>query len=234
LTIKGVDLLPTEKKRLSFDPMIIVMIILIALSIPIYMQFGSRYPQKIAALEKEKVEIQSRIKAQEELKPLVDQCQKEISGLEAQIKLVKDLQYDSLKYSNLLIEFASLMPTNVWITNLSIEPGPNLAKFSGTAIQTAGNPPLWTIAYFMKSLQTSRYFRSATLSSVNQTQVDLLTGYTFQMETSYDPASTLENSTTVPSEQKIEKTEQNNIDKSKQDNNITNSPKEDTKGGEGK
>lgn len=187
MTIKGVDLLPTEKRKIGFDPMFIVMLVLIGVAVLICMNIGKSYQKKITEVETQIAEVEKKIKDTENQMPIVDQLQNDITRFQAQIQTIKTLHRDPIKYSNILIEFASLMPSNVWIDNLSIEPGSNLIRFGGTAAQAGNAPPLWTIAYFMKTINNSRYFSGANISGVSQSKTETMVGYTFQMQVNYDP-----------------------------------------------
>ena len=80
-----------------------------------------------------------------------------------------------------------LLPPNVWLENLSIEPGNQSVTFNGTAAEVEGRLPLATVAQLMKNLNESRYFRDASLSSTSEKMTDDVRGFSFALTVRYDP-----------------------------------------------
>ena len=98
------------------------------------------------------------------------------------------MKYDPVRYANLLTEVGKVLPNNVWLTNLSVEPSTTTVTMSGVAAHRPGKAPLATIAEFMQNMDKSEIFTEASLASTAKTQVENTgTGFTFQIEATYDP-----------------------------------------------
>lgn len=186
MTIK-VDLLDRPGKRMGFDPVMMFLVLVIVLFIVFFVYWGKRYDEEIA-INKEKIqELYEQIAAIEQKIPDIQKTEKENKQLEEQIYAIKQLVFDPIRYRNLLDEIAYIMPRNVFIQNLNIEPGNRLLTFSGMAVEAEGEAPLNTISTFMRSIQNSSYFDDATLPSTNRTVYEGRTAYGFQIQTHYNP-----------------------------------------------
>jgi len=186
-----VDLLPTERKKFGFDPVIAILIVLIALAVVVFYYFGVKLEKDIADKRAHITRVDQDIVSLQSQLPIIEKLKKENHELENQINTVKSLRYDPIRYSNLLDEISSLLPNNMWLSSLSIEPGQSKVMMSGTAAAMPGIKPLESISGFMKSVQRSKYFKDASLSSTNKGSVTVkgvtYTSYSFGIDMTYDP-----------------------------------------------
>jgi len=186
-----VDLLPTERKRFGFDPVIAILIVLIALAVVVFYYFGVKLEKDIADKRAQITKVDQDIVSLQSQLPIIEKLKKENQELENQINTVKSLRYDPIRYSNLLDEVSSLLPKNMWLSSLSIEPGQSKVSMSGTAAAMPGIKPLESISGFMKSVQRSKYFKDASLSSTSKGTVTIngvtYTSYSFGIDMTYDP-----------------------------------------------
>ncbi|MGV8121528.1 MAG: PilN domain-containing protein [Candidatus Xenobiia bacterium LiM19] len=186
-----VDLLPTERKKFGFDPVIAILIVLIALAVVVFYYFGVKLEKDIADKRGQITKVDQDIVSLQSQLPIIEKLKKENQELENQINTVKSLRYDPIRYSNLLDEISSLLPNNMWLSSLSIEPGQSKVMMSGTAAAMPGIKPLESISGFMKSVQRSKYFRDASLSSTSKGAVTVngvtYTSYSFGIDMTYDP-----------------------------------------------
>jgi len=186
-----VDLLPTERKKFGFDPVIAILIVLIALAVVVFYYFGVKLEKDIADKRAQITKVDQDIVSLQSQLPIIEKLKKENQELENQINTVKSLRYDPIRYSNLLDEISSLLPNNMWLSNLSIEPGQSKVSMSGTAAAMPGIKPLESISGFMKSVQRSKYFKDASLSSTTKGTVTIngvtYTSYSFGIDMTYDP-----------------------------------------------
>lgn len=186
-----VDLLPTERKKFGFDPVIAILIVLIALAVVVFYYFGVKLEKDIADKRAHITRVDQDIVSLQSQLPIIEKLKKENHELENQINTVKSLRYDPIRYSNLLDEISSLLPNNIWLSSLSIEPGQSKVMMSGTAAAMPGIKPLESISGFMKSVQRSKYFKDASLSSTNKGSVTVkgvtYTSYSFGIDMTYDP-----------------------------------------------
>lgn len=188
MTIK-VDLLPTEKKSFGIDPAMIVMFVLIIGFAIAFLVYSNSLSATIEAKTKEIEKINQEIKQIETQLPLIEETKNRIASLKREIKMIKSLVHDPLRYANLLQEVAILLPENVWIGSLSIDPRGNKVSFGGHAAEINNKLPLATIAQMMRNFNDSPYFRTSTLASTNETQVepDNTRAFDFKLDIIYDP-----------------------------------------------
>ncbi len=188
MTIK-VDLLPTEKKSFGIDPAMIVMFVLIIGFAIAFLVYSNSLSATIEAKTKEIEKINQEIKQIETQLPLIEETKNRIASLKREIKMIKSLVHDPLRYANLLQEVAILLPENVWIGNLSIDPRGNKVSFGGHAAEINNKLPLATIAQMMRNFNDSPYFRTSTLASTNETEVepDNTRAFDFKIDIIYDP-----------------------------------------------
>jgi len=171
MTIK-VDLLPTEKKSFGIDPAMIVMFLLIIGAAALMLLYSQRLNTAIENEEARIEQINQEIKQIETKLPRVEEMKNRIQSLKREIKMIKSLVHDPLRYANLLQEVAILLPENVFLDNLSIDPRARQVSISGSAAEVAGRLPLATIAQLMRNFNDSAYFRSSTLSSTSETTIE--------------------------------------------------------------
>jgi Tfp pilus assembly protein PilN len=186
MTIK-VDLLPTEKRGFRLDAMVIVLFMLVCFSTVAFWGYSQTLSaqikvetEKVAAKKKETDELKRNL-------PVIQEKKNRLRKLEEQIQMIKNLVHDPQRYGNLLQEIGLLLPPNVQLQNLNIDPGPQSITFGGEADESQGSLPLATISQFMKSINESRYFSDATLASANQANKGKT--FTFQMTIHYDQAA---------------------------------------------
>ena len=187
MTIK-VDLLPTEKKSFGIDPAMIVMFLLIIGAAALMLLYSQRLNTAIENEEARIEQINQEIKQIETKLPRVEEMKNRIQSLKREIKMIKSLVHDPLRYANLLQEVAILLPENVFLDNLSIDPRARQVSISGSAAEVAGRLPLATIAQLMRNFNDSAYFRSSTLSSTSETTIEPgdPRAFTFSLTISYD------------------------------------------------
>jgi Tfp pilus assembly protein PilN len=186
-----VDLLPTERKKFGFDPVIAILVVLIAVAVVVFYYFGVKLEKDISDKRGEITAVEQEIQSLQQQLPVIEKLRKENAELETQINTVKSLRYDPIRYSNLLDEISCLLPRNMWVSSISIEPGQAKVSMSGTAAALPGIRPLESISGFMKSIQKSRYFKDAALSSTSRGTVNVgekvFTSYSFSIDMNYDP-----------------------------------------------
>jgi Tfp pilus assembly protein PilN len=188
MTIK-VNLLPTERKRLTFDPLTFLLVVLVIGCTIGFVFYGYSLQKKIGDKKVAVADIDNQIQQLEQSIPVIDDLKTQISKLENEIKVIESLGYDPVRYGNLLAEIGRVLPDNVWLTNLSVEPSTATITMSGTAVQSGERAPLATIAGLMSQMGESKILSDASLSSTSQTNPDGVNGvgFTFQIEAHYNP-----------------------------------------------
>ena len=193
-----VDLLPTERKKFGFDPVIAILIVLIAASVVVFYYVGVKFEADIQAKKDEIGKIEANIQDIKHKLPKIKELKKENEDLEKQINTVKSLRYDPIRYSNLLDEISFLLPKNMWVASITIEPGQTKVSISGTAAALPVIRPVESIGGFMKNVQKSRYFRGASLSSTSRGKTSIAgtsyTSYSFGIDMTYDAKAAEERS----------------------------------------
>lgn len=190
--LKGVDLIPEERRKITFDPVIIFLIIIVICSVGVFWVVGKNYDAKIANRKAEVEKIKIQIEEIRGKIPEIDRIKKEISDLKIQIAMIESLLKDPLKYSVLLVQLKKIMPANVWVKNLSIDPGSNMVTMSGDALGLPNVPPLLTIAHFIKTLQGSPLFGEANLKATSQSITEKGISYSFQIDVQFNPQKAVE------------------------------------------
>lgn len=185
MTIK-VNLLPTERKRFTFDPLVAVLFVLVCAALVGCIMYGSKLQSEVDKGTSEIARLNDEIKKTEQSLPVIDEIKSQIAKLKGEIKVITSLKYDPVRYANLLSEVGKVLPENVWLTSLSVEPSTNSVTMSGVAAHRPGKAPLATIAEFMQKMDQSAIFTESSLSSTSQTQINSGIGFTFQIEAHYD------------------------------------------------
>lgn len=192
-----VDLLPTERKKFGFDIVIAVVVILIALAACAYYMYGTSLQQKADELSQQVTVKQSELDKLQKKKQEIDNIRKENDNLKAQISTVKTLRYDPIRYRNLLDEISSSLPDNMWVSNITIDPTKNTLTMTGVAAEQPGVKPIESISGFMKGVDRSKYFESATISSTTRGTTNVgdntYTSYSWTIEMTYNPKKAVEN-----------------------------------------
>ena len=188
MTIK-VDLLPTERKRFTFDPMLGFLAVIVIICTVGFVIYGSKLQSNIETEKQEVVGIEAEIKDIENSLPQIEDLKADIAKIKAEIKVIEGLVYDPVRYGNLLAEVGRVLPANVWVDSLAIEPGTRSITMSGTAAQMGANHPLATISSLLEKIHQSKIFNDASLGSTGQVKLldGNLIGFTFQIEARYDP-----------------------------------------------
>lgn len=188
MTIK-VDLLPTEKKQFGIDPAMILMFMLIIGAAVAMLLYSNSLTSQIEAQKAEIEKINQDIKQIETQLPLIEETKNRIASLKREIKMIKSLVHDPLRYANLLQEVAILLPENVWLDDLSIDPRSNKVEFSGSAAEVVGErKPLATIADLMRNFNDSEYFTNSTLASTTEkAKPGDPSLFSFKLTINYDP-----------------------------------------------
>ena len=185
MTIK-VNLLPTERKRFTFDPLVAVLFVCVCAALVGCIVWGSRLQSDVDASQAKIEQLDEEIKKTEQSLPVIDEIKSQIAKLKSEIKIITSLKYDPVRYANLLTEVGKVLPENVWLTSLSVEPSTTAVTMSGIAAHRPGSPPLATEAEFIKKMDDSPIFTESSLSSTSQTKIESGVGFTFQIEARYD------------------------------------------------
>ncbi len=185
MTIK-VNLLPTERKRFTFDPLVAVLFVCVCAALVGCIVWGSRLQSDVDASQAKIEQLDEEIKKTEQSLPVIDEIKSQIAKLKSEIKIITSLKYDPVRYANLLTEVGKVLPENVWLTSLSVEPSTTAVTMSGIAAHRPGRPPLATVAEFIKKMDNSPIFTESSLSSTSQTKIESGVGFTFQIEARYD------------------------------------------------
>jgi type IV pilus assembly protein PilN len=188
MTIK-VDLLPTEKKQFGIDPAMILMFMLIIGSAVAMLLYSNSLTSRIDEQKAEIEKINQDIKQIETQLPLIEETKNRIASLKREIKMIKSLVHDPLRYANLLQEVAILLPENVWLDDLAIDPRSNKVSFSGSAAEVLGErKPLATIADLMRNFNDSEYFTNSTLAATTEKdEKGAASVFGFKLTINYDP-----------------------------------------------
>merc|ERR1712146_478498 len=88
-----------------------------------------------------RIEQIKEIKQIETKLPRVEEMKNRIVSLKREIKMIKSLVHDPLRYANLLQEVAILLPENLFLDSLAIDPRARQVKISGSAAEVAGRLP---------------------------------------------------------------------------------------------
>jgi Tfp pilus assembly protein PilN len=188
MTIK-VDLLDKPGRRSGFDPILFFLIIFVIFAIGGFYFYGSSLEKQIVQLKGEIAEVDEKITKLEDKIPEIAKLEEINRDLENQINVIKELVYDPIRYANLLDEIAFIMPENIYVSSLQIDPGSRTMSFTGNSLAVGGAQPLDSISRFMQNIQNSRYFSDASLSNTQRTTIDQETAFSFQIQAVYDPVA---------------------------------------------
>ena len=184
------DLLPTERKKFGFDIVIALMFVLIAISGIGFYLYGNKLKEDAEAKKLEVAGIQKKIEDEKKDLGDIDSLRAKLKDLQANIDTVKTLKLDPVRYSNLLDELSSLLPNNMWVSNIAIDTQKNTLTLTGVAAEQPGVRPVESISGFMKSVSRSKYFKRSVISSTTRGTVDVgdnkYTSYSWNIELEYD------------------------------------------------
>ena len=188
-----VDLLPTERKKFGFDIVIALMVLLVVGA------FAGCYWYK-TKLEDDKRNREAAYEAyaktynEEEANKIsgkIDELNKKINEMKTMKEKVANLSTQPLTYSNLLDELSSLLPNNMWVSNITIDDQNHTLTLSGVAAEQPGIRPVESISGFMKSVSKSKYFTNAVISSTQRGKTGVggneYTSYSWNIELQYNP-----------------------------------------------
>ena len=186
MTIK-VNLLPTERKKMTFDPVFWLLLVIVLLCTVGFVVIGVNLGKQIEETNKQITAAEQRIKNDEETLRQVVPLRQEIARLKEEIKMIENLKYDPVRYGNLLGEVGRVLPSNVYLSSLSIEPSTSSVIISGTAKNTGSAAPLASISGLINRISNSKIFSDASLASTSQTgnETDGF-GFSFSIEARYD------------------------------------------------
>jgi Tfp pilus assembly protein PilN len=165
-----VDLKSKEQKQgISFDFGWIFVIIIVILSGIICYFYGQSMKGKIVHEQKALQSWNSKIRGYNGIKGKLASLSSQISVIKTKIDRLRELRYDPLRYSLLLVKLADDIPKNVWINNLSIEPSSSQITLAGSSLDESGRPPLASIADLIMNLQndTQNYFSNVQLQGTS-------------------------------------------------------------------
>ena len=186
MTIK-VNLLPTERKKVTFDPVFWFLLVIVLLCTCVFVYIGFDYSNKIEKTKQEIDVVQQNINRDKDTLKQIAPLKAEIANLKEEIRMIENLKYDPIRYGNLLGEVGRVLPSNVYLSNLSVEPSTSSVMISGTAKNTATAPPLASISGLINKISKSEIFTDASLASTSQTgnETDGF-GFTFSIEARYN------------------------------------------------
>lgn len=186
-----VDLLPTERKKFGFDPLVAILFLVIVVCVFVFYFIGQNYDKNLAKAQESLATVKARVAEAEKELPAIEELKRKNTELEQQINAVKTLRYDPVRYSNLLDEISFLLPNNMWVSSVEIDTGKNSVKLVGVAAEVPGIRPLESISGFMKNAAKSKYFRTATITGTNRGTTPVgetvYTSYSWTIDMTYDP-----------------------------------------------
>jgi Tfp pilus assembly protein PilN len=184
LTVK-VDLLPSERKRPKlFDGITIMLVFLLICLGGVLFYFKTVLDGQIADKKKQIETLQKDIEQLAPLKLKIDQYKQLTQSIKQQVALLKSLRDDPKNYSTLLGEVTKVIPKNVWIDSLDIQPAGKTVKFPCKAV--AGTKDgLAIVSLFMRNIIASPTFSNPVVSAVMRAEDKGFIVYTFSMSANY-------------------------------------------------
>ncbi|MBS2033990.1 hypothetical protein JST97_03330 [bacterium] len=184
MTIK-VDLNLEEKRRNWLDPLGLLVLMLVASSAVAFYAYGQTLEQQIQQLDLQCASLDGRIKEGESIQKAIAKERQTLAQLDQQLQLVRSLRLDPLKFANLMCEISQVLPPDLSINALQIEPGPNHLSFQGVV---EGPLPLASLASTLDGLNRSAYFDDASLQTATR-QGD---AFAFGLTVHFDPVAAAE------------------------------------------
>jgi len=87
MTIK-VNLLPTERKRFTFDPLVAVLFVCVCAALVGCIVWGSRLQSDVDASQAKIEQLDEEIKKTEQSLPVIDEIKSQIAKLKSEIKII--------------------------------------------------------------------------------------------------------------------------------------------------
>lgn len=190
-----VDLKSKEPSRgPRFDAGWIFVFVAVVVAFFIFYGFDSKLQGMIDVRQRELQDLKNKIAAYSGIETKLSSIKAEINALQGQITHLWEMRYDPLRYSILLVRLSKILPSNIWLNSLSIDPAKTQITLAGTSLAMPGHPPLAAIAKFIMNLQddADHYFSNIILQS---TSSGGLTGetWTFNMTLNYSVPLNLAN-----------------------------------------
>lgn len=181
-----VDLKAQEvKKGMGFDYGWIVVIMLALIAFGLFYSWGLKLEGDVKRVQAQTADVEKEIANYNTVRPAIERLRREVGVIESQIKQLKELRYDPLKYSILLVELSSYVPSGTWVKSLTLDPGKGTVALQGTAVASGGKGPLHVIADFIKKIQGSQHFAVASVSQISAVELENTIGFDFNLECPY-------------------------------------------------
>lgn len=187
MTIR-VDLSREERPKSQFDPLLLVLTVLILSAAVAFYSYGKAVEQQTARFDRQRATIEKEIQQCETAAQAIDQQRQKLQKLDQQFRLVKNLMRDPLKFAHLMTEISLVLPDQVALESLSIDPGPESLSFEATA---RGPMPLSLVATTLDQLNRSAYFNSSVLQNASR-QGDAMDTVRFSLTVHFDPNAAVE------------------------------------------
>ena len=187
MTIR-INLDPAERPPFRLDPLVIVLLVMVISSTLSFYYYGQAVEQQTAQLEQEMIAVDKQIRECETARTAVAMERQKMEKLDQQFRLVQSLMHDPLKFANLMAEISQILPDEVTIDSLNIEPATSNLTFSAVA---KGPLPLSLIATTIHNLNRSAYFDDAELHQSTR-QGDNGNVFSFSMTAHFDPLAAAE------------------------------------------
>lgn len=183
-----VDLKTQETRRgISFDYGWIFVVVFLLVAFVVYYIQGLRLQSVVEDRKRELQTWKDKVAGFSGIQGKLEDLRSQIGSIQTQITHLRELRYDPLRYSILLVRLSKLLPKNLWLSTLSIEPAQSQLTLAGTSLQLAGQPPLASLAEFLRNLQNDKenYFSEIVLQG---TTASGKTGnlWTFTMTAKYN------------------------------------------------
>ncbi len=169
MTVK-VDLLPSERKRPKLlDGLTVFLLILLIAVAGGLVWFKLDLDKQIEAKKQTIEQLQKEIEQLAPLKLKIDQYKQLTQSIKQQVALLKSLRDDPRNYSDLLTEVKKIIPKNVWVESVDIQPSGKSIKFTCKAI--AGTKDgLAIVALFMRNIMDSPSFDAPAVSGISRSE----------------------------------------------------------------
>ncbi|MBI3925040.1 MAG: PilN domain-containing protein [Armatimonadetes bacterium] len=184
-----IDLGRPEPPRLRIDPTLLVLLVVIGGCWATFFAYGQYLARETQTRRHQVAEVDHQISDLERSLPVLEERRNKIRQLREQIQLIQSLVQDPVRYANLLQEISGLLPPNLWLGSLTIEPQARTLKLAGTVAELPGRLPFASLAQLLMNLDESPYFLDGSLASVKETspQPGGIRAFSFQLTAHYDP-----------------------------------------------
>jgi len=174
-----INLLPVEEKkkvegRGEFLLGVFVIVFVLALVVVVHIIQSRR----IEEVKRQTLKVEKEIKELEEVKKKVDEFKAKNKELEEKIRVIAVLEENRTGPLYVMDALANSIPDRAWIDKFSEKS--NKATIEGVAWDE------FTVASFMKGLQSSPYFKNVELRAIKPKQIQQLPLKAFVIETMLD------------------------------------------------